>query len=878
MSPLRRSQLLVLAASLLVPAIARAQDPWTVTVYSTMNPLPIGTCAAVRLDVKDPNTRDVPRTPSGARVTITDFDVTVTSADGRSVAPYWIDAYHLNACGCQRGTAGTSGLITATYPARALAPEARVRDVSIRVTGGFSLAKPQNAVDPPGCTTPSVAPALAATALPVSPISTVTKTAPTTVAIAPAPAPIPSVPKVSTAPVATLPPSPIPTTQSLPAITPETFYAWWREGIPANADSLWGQSIEELRRALTAWMTATGNTAVLVPLAEQPVGGRTPTAAPAPVPTALPAAQTIPLSGSSTPLSGAAGSGTTRTATGVTPTGFRLASSVPIIASLVWDAMPNAVTYSVKRAVGTATPTERVTLAAAAEKGVRDTIPDPRDAYIYTLVVTYADGTWGTSPAVTFASPPLKNPSGFTAKHTGEGNVDFQWNSVDGAAQYRLDGPGIPAEGFHTTSTSTTYAKIPGGANSWKLTTLYQGNFADYANPSTASAVVRVLPPHTVPWLSKNNGIGSVETVQAPRIMASFQRSVYISSGSCTAGSEGAIGGDLTEYDPRKVSWLGLGDRICGGNSFELVNGLKQWLNFPAQRLWLESPQFVEETKYGNAVDLGVGRRTFCTQSPHPRSPGTLTTMCYATAHGVVPGQAGFNDFNTITSPGEGAGDDFILSMVISKDFTGTTFLVFLKDSLGGYGRLAPTVSLDTEGPKYVPHACISCHGGKYNPTTRKVDGASFLPLDPGLLEFASPDHQSSQEEGLRNINAMIVASDPTSAVAAYIRGLYGNAVSVPGALAKADYVPQGWSAQAGFYRSVVKPYCATCHLAAPASWNFASWDNFKENAALIKVAVCNAHTMPHSELQYKAFWTKDTGPVYTPGLLATTLGLPSCP
>ena len=244
-----------------------------------------------------------------------------------------------------------------------------------------------------------------------------------------------------------------------------------------------------------------------------------------------------------------------------------------------------------------------------------------------------------------------------------------------------------------------------------------------------------------------------------------------------------------------------------------------------------------------------------------PADPG-LFTMCYATAHGIPPGQPGFNDPQIITRPGEGVGADFILSMVITKDASGTVFLVFGKN---GKYTLSPTVKLDTEGPKLVPFACLSCHGGTYNPVTRKVDGASFLPLDPGLLSFASPEDQAGQEERIREINAMIVNSDRTSAVAAYLRGLYGNAVSVAGTRATADYVPQGWAPQAGFYRSVVRPYCATCHLAAPSSWNFASWSNFEANAALIKAAVCNAHTMPHSELQYKAFWTKDTGPVYLP-------------
>lgn len=200
---------------------------------------------------------------------------------------------------------------------------------------------------------------------------------------------------------------------------------------------------------------------------------------------------------------------------------------------------------------------------------------------------------------------------------------------------------------------------------------------------------------------------------------------------------------------------------------------------------------------------------------------------------------------STITHPGEGVGNDFILAMVIVKDTTGSSFLVLLADTVLTYARLATSVSLDTEGPKWLPHVCLSCHGGKYNYQTRKVEGASFLPLDAGLLEFASPADRAAQEEKFREINYAIVLSDPTSAVAAYIRGLYGNQVAVPGRTATPDYVPQGWAPQAGFYRAVVKPYCAMCHLAAPPSWNFASWQNFQDNAALIKASVCSAHTMP---------------------------------
>src|SRR5205814_10102677 len=124
-----------------------------------------------------------------------------------------------------------------------------------------------------------------------------------------------------------------------------------------------------------------------------------------------------------------------------------------------------------------------------------------------------------------------------------------------------------------------------------------------------------------------------------------------------------------------------------------------------------------------------------------PPEPGNFTvvpgiyTVCYATAHGAQPGQPGFNDPYAIRNPTSGVGNDFILSMVITKDASGTVFLVLGKNAKY---TLSPSVGLDTEGQKPVPFVCMSCHGGTYNANTRKVDGASFLPLDPQLLAFSS--------------------------------------------------------------------------------------------------------------------------------------------
>jgi hypothetical protein len=47
---------------------------------------------------------------------------------------------------------------------------------------------------------------------------------------------------------------------------------------------------------------------------------------------------------------------------------------------------------------------------------------------------------------------------------------------------------------------------------------------------------------------------------------------------------------------------------------------------------------------------------------------------------------------------------------------------------------------------------------------------------------------------------------------------------------------------------------------------------------AQIHSAVCTTRSMPHSELPFKNFWTKDTGALFVPGMLAAALGYPSCP
>lgn len=140
---------LTLLTLCLAATSAMAQAPqWTVTLTPTLSPLPVGMCGAVHLTLLDPVTHDVPRNPQGYRVTMADFDLTVT---GASAAGHHIDAMHFEACGCQGGAGGSTATITARYPAQSVPAAARVPGVSLLRTANVALGPPKGTSNPPAC-------------------------------------------------------------------------------------------------------------------------------------------------------------------------------------------------------------------------------------------------------------------------------------------------------------------------------------------------------------------------------------------------------------------------------------------------------------------------------------------------------------------------------------------------------------------------------------------------------------------------------------------------------------------------------------------------------------------------------------------------------
>ena len=156
---------------LTLAAVAAAQpvpnpDPWRVTVVPTLNPLAVGFCSAVQVTVFEGAGTEVPRNPTGFRVTMADFDMAV---NGASVMGSQIDPAHWQVCACQGGSSGTVATITATYPAKALSTSSRVPGVAFQRTATFALSEKKGSINPPACLTAGRSASAAASTAAVAP-------------------------------------------------------------------------------------------------------------------------------------------------------------------------------------------------------------------------------------------------------------------------------------------------------------------------------------------------------------------------------------------------------------------------------------------------------------------------------------------------------------------------------------------------------------------------------------------------------------------------------------------------------------------------------------------------------------------------------------
>ena len=517
-------------------------------------------------------------------------------------------------------------------------------------------------------------------------------------------------------------------------------------------------------------------------------------------------------------------------------------TGTPAEATLTWSWPDVAVSTEVWRKVGTGTP-ERRTPDYFQQKTFTDKIEDPRVTYDYQVRAIQSDGKVGVSAWISFTPPPLTNPSSFSGKLSGDKEATLTWQPVPGVTNYRVDGPSLPVTGQFVTGSVLQVKGLQSGAHTWQIASVYGDNLMDMSKRPSATVTIPSFW-RSVPYLSMRNGtVNQVEQI-----------SYY----------DGLIQSGTIEDCRALSTWKGY-PWTCLDPIWQYTD--RDHFKFPGPY----------EATFADVLSMGAGRHVLC-KGAGPE------VLCWASTHGPDPGASGWGDATTDLNAALGGVPNRGWTL-IRVGYQGTLFAAFNGGTAAyasayfepdAYGTSKTATVFDLEGPKNLPHSCLACHGGRYDAIAHKVIGASLIPLDPGVLVFsASGSLTPDQEESVRQINQLVLYSNPSQAVKDYVRGLYGGTPEVGGTKANPNYTPPGWTQAPDLYRKVVKPYCQGCHL-QQQNLHFATYQNFVDSKAAIITAVCTTRTMPHSEAALLAFW-RNGGSESLPDYLTSALGAGKC-
>ncbi len=493
----------------------------------------------------------------------------------------------------------------------------------------------------------------------------------------------------------------------------------------------------------------------------------------------------------------------------------------------------------------------RLTSVSVADMRAIDPGPlTPGKAVTYRVTVTDSRGGSGAKEA-TFTPPIPKDPENFTAAVQADGSIILSWSEVPGVTSYQIAGP-VQATIIRN-ATEWRSPRMDAMERTWYLSSVYEPG-----GTLTASAA---WPKVTTKGFS-NAGL--------PTPGRQF---LTLPSG---AGSHAE---SLAHFRTKCIDALEP-DSLCKAAGF--IRPTTNWDESNQSGDW-EGHRFIPPrwpiAGFHDVLDLGVARRVNCS----PRSGGS--TVCWAASYHFV-GRDNFKpeSLSVIIMADDSAffgsweWDGTALEPQYPPRTSSLNFGLDIEHDYAENGSLRTGTVLDSQGRKGVPHACLSCHGGRYDAATGKVIGASLLPLVPARYprtSLSTGGADSAQEE-IRRINQIVLQSNPAPGVADLINAMYNGSPNTPGAIANDTAVPSGWSQQVGLYRQVVGPYCSSCHFAQRGPFNFRSWGNLLQNKNAVQRTVCQELTMPHSEILFRKFWTEGN-PGSLPALLSTALGFATC-
>ena len=534
---------------------------------------------------------------------------------------------------------------------------------------------------------------------------------------------------------------------------------------------------------------------------------------------------------------------------GPAPTGLTV-TATPTTATVQWQPVDGATGYQVNRApIGTTNWVAVTAVPITATTSPVDVLPGVGQAYTYQVAAFQSNGQRGAA-TVDFTAPQPSDPEGLTGTLVAPAEVQLSWRAVAGVNSYLVSGPGVPPGQF-VQDTAFTLPTAPSGFNVYRVASSYSPG--GVITVATAWPGVRVVVPPVpqVARLTLLNGAGS---------LAEYNRH------ACAAGkwvaSQLVFPNNWCDLPgPTSVAQIQL---------YPLLNLFDVQVNRDIENQWAPADQYSTyhsgqwnfwavapfthdfmQAEFTDTADLDRRRSVGCvTRGQAPND----ATFCWALSAYAVNSYGETPETLSVIVQ-EPAGDYFL----VLKDLGPYTVDPALRNTMAGLEH----VTLDSQGPRFLPHTCLSCHGGQFDPGTGRVKGATLLPLDPRSF---GPDPQR-----LQSVNSVIYKASRTApGVRALLDTLYQGRLAVSEDV-DLTAVPRGWSSQAELYLTVFRPHCASCHNTMSDTLAFQSWNDVVLEKVRVRQAICTG-TMPHAEVPFWRFWTGG-GAISWPGLLLTALG-----
>jgi hypothetical protein len=124
------------------------QVPWQVSLHPATNYVAIGQCLPLYIDLLDASGKDIPRNPSGGRVTIADFDWT---ASGNAAVGKYDGPNSWAVCACPAAAVGSTIHVMATYPAVSLPDKSKVPGLAFQSYIELPVTPAHGTNSPVGC-------------------------------------------------------------------------------------------------------------------------------------------------------------------------------------------------------------------------------------------------------------------------------------------------------------------------------------------------------------------------------------------------------------------------------------------------------------------------------------------------------------------------------------------------------------------------------------------------------------------------------------------------------------------------------------------------------------------------------------------------------